>query len=140
MNNNVYIGHLIADPELRYTPNGKAVCSFTIAVEKELSKEKKEEFKAQGKATATFIPVEVWGGSGENTAEKLTKNSLVAVSGWLDNNNYERDNPEGGKIVYRGFKLVADKVRFLDWLVRKKDTDSGANQMEMDVPEDDLPF
>ena len=57
MNSLVLIGRLARDPEMRYIPaSGMAVTKFTLAVEKELSKEKKEELISQEKPTADFIP------------------------------------------------------------------------------------
>ena len=63
MNSVVLIGRLTRDPELRYTPSsGNAVCSFTLAVDKQLSREKKQEMEARNQPTADFINIAV----GEN--------------------------------------------------------------------------
>ena len=64
MNNTVLIGRLVRDPELRYLPGaGTANTTFTLAVDKGLSKDKKAEFEAQNKPTADFIRIVVWGKS-----------------------------------------------------------------------------
>jgi single-strand DNA-binding protein len=74
MNLAIITGRLTKDPELRYLPGtGKAVARFGVAVDKGLSKEKKQELKAQGKPTADFINVIVWGKQAENCANYIEK-------------------------------------------------------------------
>ena len=82
MNNVVLIGRLTRDPELRYIPNtGTAVSTFTLAVDKGLSREKKSEMELKNQPTADFINIVVWGKVAENCANFLTKGKLVGVSG-----------------------------------------------------------
>ena len=69
MNNVVLIGRLTRDPELRYLPNsGTPVANFSLAVDKQLSKEKKQEFETKGQPTADFINIVVWNKPAENCA------------------------------------------------------------------------
>ncbi|MDK2918837.1 MAG: single-strand DNA-binding protein [Candidatus Petromonas sp.] len=100
MNNVVMIGRLTRDPELRFTAgSGKAVATFTIAVD-----------RGFGKDSATdFFRVVVWGKQGENCANYLAKGRLVAVQGRLQNNNYETSTGEKRYST----EIVAHTVQFL---------------------------
>ena len=109
MNQVVLIGRLTRDPELRYAPSGTPVASFTLAVDKELSREKKQEMEASGKQTADFIRIVVWGRSGENCANYLTKGSQCAVSGRIQTSNYVAQD---GTKRY-STDVVANRVEFL---------------------------
>ncbi len=68
MNICILIGRLTRDPEIRYLQSGTAVAQFTLAVDKQLSRDKKQEFEAQGKPTADFIRIVAWGKLAENCA------------------------------------------------------------------------
>lgn len=129
MNKVILIGRLTRDPELRYTQAGLAVATFTLATDKDLTKEKKKEMEEQGKATTDFIKVIVWGKIGETCAQYTGKGLLVAVEGRLNNKapyEYEKD----GKIyVSRENEVVADKVKFLEW---KKDKEQSTNDLGFD--------
>ena len=89
MNQVILIGRLTRDPELRYTPSGTAICSFTLAVDKDLTREKRQEMEAGGQSTADFIRIVVWGRQGENCANYLSKGSQCAVHGRIQTGSYE---------------------------------------------------
>ena len=104
MNKVVLIGRLTKNPELRFTPGtGKAVATFTIAVDRRTNKE--------GKKETDFIPIVVWGKQGESAANNLEKGRLVGISGRIQTRNYE------GKDGIRRYvtEIVADEVQFLDY-------------------------
>ncbi|MFZ5968266.1 MAG: single-stranded DNA-binding protein [Bacillota bacterium] len=133
MNQVILIGRLARDPELRFTAgSGKAVATFSIAVDRPFSKEKE----------ADFFRVVVWGKQGEHCANYLSKGRLVAIQGRLQNNNYET---QSGEKRY-STEVVADQVQFLDWGNKNEsrgfggpsdiDTD-GFQAIEED---DDIPF
>ena len=112
MNSVVLIGRLTRDPELRYLPNGgTAVCNFSLAVDKDVSKEKKQEMESQGKYTADFINIVVWGRQGENCANYLAKGRLVAIQGRIQTGSY--DAKDGSKRYT--FDVVAERTEFLEW-------------------------
>ena len=76
MNSVVLIGRLTRDPELRFIPStGMAVTKFTLAVDREMSREKKQEAASQGKQTADFIGITVFGKTAEISANYLSKGS-----------------------------------------------------------------
>ena len=74
LNRVILIGRLTRDPELKYTPSGTAVASFTLAVDRFRN-------NAQGERETDFIPIVVWQKQAENCANYLGKGSLAAVDG-----------------------------------------------------------
>lgn len=142
MNNVVLIGRLTRDPDLRYIPNsGTALCKFTLAVDRGLSKEKKQEAENKGWQTADFINITVWGKQGENAANYLAKGKLVAVQGRIQTGSYEA---EDGTRRYTT-EVVANNVQFLER--GDKSNQQGYQQsnipdgfMEVDNSEDNIPF
>lgn len=118
MNKVIIIGRLTKDPDLRYTQSGMAVCQFTLAVNKNLSKDKKEEMEAQNKPTADFPRIVVWGKMGENASRYLKKGSQCAIDGAIQTGSYEDNN--GNRVFTTD--VVAQHVEFLSKL-----TQDGAN-------------
>ena len=90
LNRVVLTGRLTRDPELRYTGSGTAVCSFTVAVDR--------QFRNQnGDRDADFISCVIWRKSAENFANFTHKGSLVGIDGRLSTRNYENNQ---GQRVY----------------------------------------
>lgn len=110
LNKVIIIGRLTKDPDLRYTQSGIAVCQFTLAVNKNLSKEKKEEMEAQNKATADFPRIIVWGKMGENASRYLKKGKQCAVEGSIQTGMYK---DKDGKTVYTT-DVLANNVEYLN--------------------------
>lgn len=141
LNRIILIGRLTRDPELRYTPNGVAVTTFTLAVDRPFT-------NSQGEKETDFINVVTWRDLAENCANYLKKGKLAAADGRLQIRNYEKD----GKKVYVS-EVVADNVRFLekaDNAQTNQNTNTGqakasddpfANDGKtIDISDDDLPF
>ncbi|MFX3623270.1 MAG: single-stranded DNA-binding protein [Ectobacillus sp.] len=103
MNRVLLVGRLTRDPELRYTPNGIAVATFTLAVNRTFSNQ-------QGEREADFINCVVWRKQAENVANYLKKGSLAGVDGRLQTRNYEGQD---GKRIYVT-EVVAESVQFLE--------------------------
>ena len=99
----VLIGRLVRDPELRYTPAGVAVASFTVAVDRPFT-------NAQGERETDFIDVVVWRRLAETCAQHLQKGRLVAVEGRLQVRSYESADGQRRRVA----EVVANDVRFLD--------------------------
>lgn len=110
MNNVALVGRLTRDPELRYIPSGTAVSTFTLAIDKNLSREKKQEMESKNQPTADFIRIVVWGKQAENCANYLAKGRLVAVQGRIQTDSYEKDG-----IRRYTTDVVANNVEFLEW-------------------------
>lgn len=143
MNNVVLIGRLTRDPELRYIPNtGTPVSTFSLAVDKPLSREKKQEMEAKGQPTADFINIVVWGRQAENCANYLAKGRLTAVQGRIQSRTY--DAKDGTKRYVT--EVVAERVQFLEW---GDDSSANFNNSDPDFPgidgfepvdDDNIPF
>ncbi|WP_105300940.1 single-stranded DNA-binding protein [Anaerococcus marasmi] len=110
MNSVNLIGRLVRDPELRYTQSQQAVCSFTLAVDKGLSRDKREELESAGKPTADFPRIMVWGKQGENVSRYLSKGSQCGVIGRIQTGSYQ--DKETGKTIYTT-DIIADRIEFL---------------------------
>lgn len=117
MNRVVLVGRLTKDPELRYTPNGVAVATFTLAVNRTFT-------NAQGEREADFINIVVWKKAAENAANYLKKGSLAGVDGRVATRNYEGSD---GKRIYVT-EVVADSVQFLE--PRNSQNNSGGGQSD----------
>jgi single-strand DNA-binding protein len=113
MNNVVLIGRLVRDPDLKYMPNSdnRPVTNFTLAVDKELSKEVKKDFESKNKPTADFIPIVVFGGQAEACAKYLEKGLMTSVHGKINTRNYT--NKDGQKVYVT--EVVANKIEFIEW-------------------------
>lgn len=111
MNRVILIGRLTRDPELRYTQSRMAVCSFNLAVDKGLSKQKRQEAEANNRPTADFPRITVWGVQAENASRYLHKGSQCAIEGRIQTGSYQ--DTQTGKMVYTT-DVVADRVEFLD--------------------------
>ncbi len=122
MNNVILMGRLTRDPELRYLQGGSggAVTRFTIAVDKGLSREKRQEMESRNQATADFINIVVWGKLAENCAKFTQKGKRVLVTGRIQTGFYD---DKDGKRVYTT-DVVANGVEFIDW----KDGNSSFSQ------------
>ncbi|MGM9924397.1 MAG: single-stranded DNA-binding protein [Bacillus sp. (in: firmicutes)] len=103
MNRVVLVGRLTKDPDLRYTPSGVPVATFTLAVNRTFSNQ-------QGEREADFINCVVWRKPAENVANFLKKGSLAGVDGRIQTRNYEGQD---GKRVYVT-EVVAESVQFLE--------------------------
>lgn len=121
MNKVLLVGRLVRDPELKYTQSNQAVCTFTLAIDKKLSREKREEAEAAGRPTADFPRVIVWGKMGENASRYLFKGSQCAIEGRIQTGSYQ--DRETGKTVYTT-DIIADNVEFLSKSMQEERKDS----------------
>lgn len=88
MNNVALTGRITKDLELKYTQNGKAYCRFTLAVDRGLSKEKKQEAEANGQPTADFISCVAWGTTAEVLNKYTAKGKKILVNGSIETGSY----------------------------------------------------
>ena len=82
MNRVVLVGRLTKDPDLRYTPNGVPVATFTLAVNRTFTNQ-------QGEREADFINCVIWRRPAENVANYLKKGSLAGVDGRIQSRSYD---------------------------------------------------
>ena len=97
------MGRLVADPELRHTPNGIATCTFRIAVDRSFVRQGEER-------KADFIDIVAWRQSAEFVCKYFRKGNMIAVNGSLQTRNYEDKN--GNKRT--AYEVVADNIHFAE--------------------------
>ena len=95
------MGRLVADPELRHTPQGVSVTTFTIAVDRSFVRQGEER-------QADFIDIVAWRASAEFVCKYFQKGSLITVNGRLETRTYQDKNGNNRK----AFEVVADNVHF----------------------------
>jgi single-strand DNA-binding protein len=110
LNSVVLIGRPTKDPELRFTPSGTAVCTFTLAVDRTFKNK-------DGQKEADFLPIVIWNKLAELTANNVTKGRLIAVSGRIQTRTYEGQDGQKKYIT----EIIASEVQYLD----KKDKQAG---------------
>jgi single-strand DNA-binding protein len=125
------VGHLGRDPEMRYTPDGQAVTSFSVAVQAGFGENKK----------TLWFRVSAWGKTGEACNQYLTKGSKCLVVGRLtgDANGGPRVWQDQQGASRASFEVTAREVRFLS---SRGETggDAGEGEQVDAQPEDDIPF
>lgn len=146
LNHITLMGRLTRDPELRYTPSGTPVASFTLAVDRDFAG------KDSGERQTDFIDIVAWRQTGEFVSKYFTKGSMAVVGGRLQIREWQ--DKEGGK--RRSAEVVADNVYFGD-SKRREGSDSGPHDVgvsrssgesdfkgsafsELDNGDGDLPF
>ena len=110
MNKVILMGRLVADPECKYTQNGKCVASFTLAVNR--------NFKGpDGKVEADFVPVILWGKTAEVASNYVHKGQRLLVDGRLQIRSYEAK--DGGKRY--ATEVIGENIEFIE----KKEANNG---------------
>jgi single-strand DNA-binding protein len=98
------MGNLTRDPELRNTPNGQSVCSFSLA----LNRAYKDQ-SGEWKEATDYIDIVAWGPLGERVAQYLGKGRRALVQGRLQSRSWEQDGQKRNKV-----EVLAADVTFLD--------------------------
>src|ERR1041384_6385663 len=99
----VLMGNLTRDPELRTTPNGQSVCSFSLALNRSY-----KNASGDWQEVTDFIDIVAWAALGERVAQYLTKGRAALVSGRLQSRSWEQDGQKRSKV-----EVVAQDVTFL---------------------------
>lgn len=123
-------GRVTKDIELKVTPTGKSVCSFSLAVER--------KFVQNGEKVTDFINCQLWGKSAETLEKYVKKGMMIGVEGRLQTRKYTNQQ---GQTVYVT-EVVAESFTFLE---KKQSNDQPQfNDFEnyggFEVNDDDLPF
>lgn len=105
LNKATLIGNLTKDPELRYTPNGSAVCSFSIATNREW-----KDSTGAKKDEATFHRIVAWSKLAEIISQYVKKGSKVYVEGRLANRSWNDQQGNPRNVT----EIVADELILLD--------------------------
>lgn len=147
INNVILIGRLTKDAELRYTGSGKAIASFSLAVERSFSNQ-------NGEKEADFINIVAWRKTAEIVSNYTRKGSLVGIKGRVQTRNYTNNNNQKVYVT----EVVAEEVQLLG---KKSDNEGHSddpegntpkykknesedpferNEDSIDISDDDLPF
>lgn len=146
----IIVGNLGRDPELRYTPQGTAVCNFSVA-----TNERRRDKAGEQQDVTTWFRVNAWGRQAENVSKYLSKGRRVYVEGRL---HVEEWTDRDGKQRYT-LEVNASDVQFLDSAadvegipVRQQSEQSapsssrgasgggGGRSSEPDIEDDEIPF
>lgn len=109
MNLVVLYGRLTKDPELKYSQSGTASCFTSVAVNRPMSKEKRQEAEAAGQPTADFIGIKAFGKTAEMMANYFRKGNRIAVEGRISTGSYEKN----GERVYTT-DVIVNRVHFVE--------------------------
>lgn len=103
------VGNLTADPELRFTPSGAAVASFTVASTPRTFDRQSSEWKD---GDTLFLRCSIWREAAENVAESLTKGTRVIVQGRLVQRSFETREGEKRTVVEMQVDEVGPSLRY----------------------------
>jgi single-strand DNA-binding protein len=104
INNVILMGNLTRDPELRQTPNGQNVCSFSLALNRSYRNQSDEWQEA-----TDYVDIVAWAALAERVSQYLTKGRRCLVQGRLQSRSWEQDGQKRNKV-----EVVASDVTFLD--------------------------
>jgi single-strand DNA-binding protein len=116
------VGNLTNDPELRFTPSGAAVASFTVASTPRYLDKASGEWKD---GEALFLRCSVWRQVAENVAESLTRGTRVIVQGRLKQRSYETKEGEKRTVVEVEVDEVGPALRYATAKVQKTSRGGG---------------
>ncbi|MDQ1718950.1 MAG: single-strand DNA-binding protein [Pseudonocardiales bacterium] len=103
------VGNLTADPELRFTPSGAAVASFTVASTPRTFDRQSNEWKD---GEALFLRCSIWRQAAENVAESLTRGMRVVVQGRLQQRSFETREGEKRTVIEMQVDEVGPSLRY----------------------------
>ena len=134
----IVVGNLGRDPELRYTPQGTPVCSFTVA-----TNEKRKDRAGEAQDVTTWFRVTLWGRQAETASQYLTKGRPVYVEGRL---RLEEWTDREGKARYT-LEVNATDMQFIGSgrgeepaAGAPRTTPAGPDAPEAELSDDDIPF
>ena len=141
MNKVILMGRLTRNPELKTTPNGVSVCSFTLAVNRRFK-------NANGDYDADFINCIAWRQTAEFISKNFVKGRMIAIAGSLQTRNYEKDGQKHfiTEVSAEEVAFTGDRGSDNSTLAQTASASSSASQpfdfSNMPLPDnaDDLPF
>jgi single-strand DNA-binding protein len=121
------VGNLTDDPELRYTPNGAAVCKFRVAVNRRY----KDESGQWKDGDTSYFSVNAWRTLAENVAESLTRGTRVVVSGRLQQRSWETQEGDKRTVI----EIEADEIGpSLRWATAKVERQGRSGSSDWSAP------
>lgn len=132
------MGRLTRDPEMRKTPQGVSVASFTVAVDRSFVKQGEDR-------QADFIDIVCWRSTAEFVCKYFRKGSMIALNGSIQTRTYQDKNGNNRK----AFEIVADNVHFAGAKTPSENVQTGSehdldmspgDDFEVISDDEDLPF
>lgn len=111
----VVMGRLVVTPELRHTPDGIPISTFSIAVDRDYKKEGKDR-------DTDFFDIVCWRGTAEYACKWFKKGQLIVVKGSIQTHSYTDTNKEKRKVT----EIVADDVYAAGYLKKSEQSDQEA--------------
>jgi len=134
MNRVILIGNLGADPDLRYTPGGTAVCKFSLATTRRF---KDREGEKQEKTE--WHRIVAWAKLAEICGQYLTKGKQVMIEGRIEYGSYEKDG-----VKHYTTDIIVENMQMLGGLGQgngnRSQGDEPFTPPQGGAPEDDIPF
>ena len=125
------IGNLTADPEMRFTPSGAAVASFTVASTPRTFDRQAGEWKD---GETLFMRCSIWRDAAENVAESLTKGTRVIVQGRLVQRSYTTREGENRTVVEMQVDEIGPSLRYAKAQVTRQPRGGGQGQSGYNAP------
>ena len=116
------VGNLTNDPELRFTPSGAAVASFTVASTPRMLDKSTNEWKD---GDPLFLRCSIWRQAAENVAESLTRGMRVVVQGRLKQRSFETKEGEKRTVVELDVEEVGPSLKYATAKVNKTSRGGG---------------
>jgi single-strand DNA-binding protein len=116
LNQVTLMGNLTRDPELRQTPNGQNVTSFSLALNRSY-----KDSSGEWQEVTDYIDIVAWGPLAERVAQYLSKGRRCLVQGRLQSRSWEQDGQKRSKV-----EVLANDVTFLDSRGGDSDSSGGA--------------
>lgn len=133
MNKSIFIGRLVADPEIRYTQGDNAMCiaRYRLAVDR--------KYKRDGESEADFIPCLAFGKSAEFAEKYFRKGMKVAIEGRMQSGSYT--NKDGVKVYTMDCVVESQEFCESKGTAQEQPQTGSDGFMQMpDVPDEELPF
>lgn len=131
LNKGILMGRLTRDPELRHTQSGTAVCSFTLAIDRDRK-------DANGEKQTDFIDCVAWGKQAEFVSQWFSKGAMAIVVGRIQSRKWQDQNGNNRTAI----ELNCEEVSFGE-TKKNRDSNSGRQNSDFaDMPEEDsdVPF
>lgn len=132
----ILVGNLGRDPELRYTPQGTPVCSFSLA-----TNERRKDKTGEVQDHTTWFRVTLWGRQAETASQYLTKGRPVYIEGrlrveeWTDRDGRPRHTLE---VHATDMQFIGGKAE--EPSAEQTAADASAGEHQSELPDDDIPF
>ena len=124
LNQVIIMGNLTRDPELRQTPNGQSVCSFSLALNRSY-----KDASGEWQEATDYIDVVAWATLAERVSQYLTKGRRALVQGRLQSRSWEQDGVKRSKV-----EVLANDVTFLDSRGGGEGGAGGSEEAPADAP------